>query len=74
MAALEVYPDGAASRANRMPITSLEPSPRFEKVVEASGGYGERVEEPDELPAALERAMKVVKKEKRQALLNVITE
>jgi acetolactate synthase-1/2/3 large subunit len=74
MAALEVYPDGAASRANRMPITSLEPSPRFEKVVEASGGYGERVEEPDELPAALERAMKVVKQEKRQALLNVITE
>jgi acetolactate synthase-1/2/3 large subunit len=31
-----------------------------------------RVEEPGELPAALKRALKVVKEEQRQALVNVI--
>ena len=67
-----VYPAGHAVRANRMPLSSLEPSPRFEKVVEASGGYGERVETAADLPAALERALHAVKVEKRQALLNVI--
>ncbi len=74
-ATLEVYPSGEASKANRtQPIADLDPSPAFEKIVEASGGYGEKVENPDELPEALARAMKVVKREKRQALLNVITE
>jgi acetolactate synthase-1/2/3 large subunit len=73
-AALEIYPDGVASKANLVPITSLDPSPKFEKVVEASGGYGECVEDPEKLPEAIERALKVVKKERRQALLNVITQ
>jgi acetolactate synthase-1/2/3 large subunit len=41
-------------------------------VVAAHGGYGEMVENPAELPAALQRALKVVKEEKRQAVLNVI--
>jgi acetolactate synthase-1/2/3 large subunit len=41
-------------------------------VCRASGGHGERVEDPAQLPAALERALRVVKDEKRQALLNVI--
>jgi acetolactate synthase-1/2/3 large subunit len=66
-----VYPDGHAVRANRMPLTSLEPAPRYEMIVEASGGYGERVEAADDLPAALERALHAIKREKRQALLNV---
>ena len=35
------------------------------------GGYGERVEKPGDLPGALDRAIKQVKKN-RQALLNVI--
>ena len=43
-----------------------------ETVCEAAGGYGERVESPDELPAALDRALAVVRNERRQALLNVI--
>jgi acetolactate synthase-1/2/3 large subunit len=67
-----VYPDGQAVRANRMPLTSLEPAPRYETIVEASGGYGERVDEADELPAALRRAIDAIKREKRQALLNVV--
>jgi len=35
-------------------------------------GYGEMVDDPQELLAALKRALKVVKEEKRQAVLNVI--
>jgi acetolactate synthase-1/2/3 large subunit len=38
------------------------------------GGHGERVSEPKELMPALERALKVVKEEKRQALVNVCLE
>ena len=34
--------------------------------------YAARVEEPGELPDALQRALKAVKEERRQALLNVI--
>jgi acetolactate synthase-1/2/3 large subunit len=51
---------------------SLEPSPQYEKYVEASGGYGEQVTERAALPAALARALRVVREERRQALLNVI--
>jgi acetolactate synthase-1/2/3 large subunit len=53
------------------PFSTLEPSPRFEKVVEASGGYGARVDSAADLLPALQRALKVVKEEKRQALVNV---
>jgi acetolactate synthase-1/2/3 large subunit len=66
-----VYPDGFAARSNRMPLASLEPSPAYEKIIEASGGYGERVETADDLPQALDRALHAVRAEKRQALLNV---
>ena len=54
-----------------MPLTSLEPAPRYELIVAASGGYGERVEAADELPAALDRALDVTR-DRRQALLNVV--
>jgi acetolactate synthase-1/2/3 large subunit len=66
-----LYPDGYAARDNQAPLTFMEPSPSFEKIVEASGGHGELVERPDQLPAALERALRAVKVEGRQALLNV---
>ncbi len=69
-----MYPDGQALKQNRMPLAELEPSPDYERVVEASGGYGERVEDPATLPEALQRAARVVREEGRQALLNVITQ
>ena len=74
-AARSVYPDGrAAQLGTPSPLSSLEPAPRFEKYVEASGGYGECVTDPKELPGALERALTIVRRERRQALLNVICE
>ena len=72
-ATLGLYPDGAASRINRAPLTYLDPSPDYHKIVEASGGFGEEVKEPGELPGALERALKAVDVDKRQAVLNVHT-
>ena len=41
-------------------------------VCQAAGGYGERVDDPAEVPAAIERALHAVRVEKRQALLNFV--
>jgi acetolactate synthase-1/2/3 large subunit len=71
-ATLSMYPDGYAARDNMPEFTCLEPSPDYEKLVEACGGYGEKVTDPAELPAALQRALHAVRVEKRQAVLNVI--
>jgi acetolactate synthase-1/2/3 large subunit len=71
---LATYPKGFASSTKEPPFATLEPSPRFEHVIRASGGHSERVTEPQALMPALERAMKVVREEKRQALLNVCLE
>jgi acetolactate synthase-1/2/3 large subunit len=71
---LATYPKGEASQRAKPPFATLEPSPRFEHVIQASGGHGERVTEPKQLLPALERALKVVKEEKRQALVNVCLE
>ena len=65
-------PGGFAAKAESVPLCELEPSPRFDLICEANGGYGALVEEPADLPGALERALHVVKSEQRQALLNVI--
>ena len=70
-ATLADYPDGYAAKAASPPFSALEPAPRFEHVVRASGGHGERVTEPGELRPALERALRVVRGEKRQALVDV---
>jgi acetolactate synthase-1/2/3 large subunit len=67
-----MYPDGLASRSNQPTFVQLGKLPAFEQICEAAGGYGERVEDPATLPDALERAISVVKNERRQALLNVI--
>jgi acetolactate synthase-1/2/3 large subunit len=69
---LELYPDGVAHRTGNFPTCDLSPSPQFEMIAQACGGYAERVEDPGELPRALQRALKAVQVEKRQALLNVI--
>jgi acetolactate synthase-1/2/3 large subunit len=71
---LSTYPKGHASQMREPPFATLEPSPRFEHVVQASGGHGEAVTEPKALLPALERALTVVKNEKRQAVLNVCLE
>jgi acetolactate synthase-1/2/3 large subunit len=73
-ATLSVYPDGAAAKVNRAALTYLEPAPAYEAIVRASGGHGERVERVEDLPGAFARALYAVEVEKRQAVLNVLTE
>lgn len=60
-AALNMYPDGDAAKANVMPLTSLRPSPDFAAVAKASRAYGEQVLDGKDLPAALERAKAAIK-------------
>ena len=71
-ATLAVHPDGWAARTNRFPLSDLQPTARFEKICEAFGGYGERVENPEQIQPALNRALHAIQNEKRQALLNII--
>ena len=54
------------------PITFLDGISKYEKAVEVADGHGERVTEPGELMGALERALKAVTVERRQALVNVM--
>src|SRR5690606_1554405 len=65
------YPHGKAASANRMPLGSLEPSPDFQMVARASRAHAERVEQAEDLPAALERALDVIRRERRAALLDL---
>ena len=67
-----LHPQGWAAKNNNFPLTELSPSTAYEMICEANGGYGERVEDPQELVPALQRALRVVREEQRQALLNVI--
>ena len=50
-----MYPEGVAVETGNYLGTHIN-SPDFVKVIEAFGGYGERVEDPEALPAALRRA------------------
>lgn len=71
-ACLGLHPDGWAATTRHIPLSDLAPAPRYEEIVRAFDGYGERVEEPAELVPALRRALHAVREERRQALLNVV--
>jgi len=71
-ATLGLNPDGYAASTERAPLTYFTVEQHYNKLVEVSGGYGERVTEARQMLPALERAMKAVLVEKRQALLNVV--
>jgi acetolactate synthase-1/2/3 large subunit len=67
-----VYPEGWQEKTTTYPFSDLSPNLDFEMICRAAGGYGERVEDPADVPAAFERALHAVRVEKRQALLNII--
>ncbi|SFR08777.1 thiamine pyrophosphate-requiring protein [Poseidonocella sedimentorum] len=66
-----LYTEGLARKANDVPLTSLRPSPDFTKTAEASRAYTETITDGRDLPAALERAIKVATEERRQVLFNI---
>jgi acetolactate synthase-1/2/3 large subunit len=65
------YPDGAAIRQNRIPLTSLEPLPDFTQIAKASRAHAERINHGEDLPGALRRAIEVIRTERRQVLLDL---
>ncbi len=67
-----VHPKGWAARTENFPLTRFTAQPAHEMFVKAYGGYGEAVMEPSQLPSVLTRAFKIVKEEKRQAVVNVL--
>ena len=68
---LDIYPDGEASKANHVPMVPFMPTPAYGDIAGASGCYAETIEQAEDLPGALERALKVIREEKRQVLLDV---
>ncbi|MDG2113773.1 MAG: thiamine pyrophosphate-requiring protein [Actinomycetota bacterium] len=70
-AARLVYPDGHAVRNDSFTFSDLQPSIDYELVCQAAGGMGERVDDPADLPSAIERGLKAVA-DGRQALLNLV--
>ncbi|MBI4610607.1 MAG: thiamine pyrophosphate-requiring protein [Candidatus Rokubacteria bacterium] len=66
-----LHPQGWAKSTEHFPLSDLTPSPRFEEIVKAFDGYGERVEDPREVTPALQRGLAAVR-EGRQALLNIL--
>jgi acetolactate synthase-1/2/3 large subunit len=51
------YPKGEAVRSGRFAGTGITPRPEYAKLAQAYGGYGEKVERPQDVPAALGRGL-----------------
>jgi acetolactate synthase-1/2/3 large subunit len=68
---VNAYPKGRAAMANEMPLVSLEPSPDFQMIARASRAHAERIEKAEDLPAALDRATRIIREERRGVLLDV---
>jgi acetolactate synthase I/II/III large subunit len=72
-ATMSMFASGAAGRENGLGLADLSPSPPFERYAEADGAFAARVESPADLAAVLAAARNAVLREKRHALVNVIT-
>ena len=66
------YADGYAVRNNDFAVSTLSQSFQYELICQAARGYAERVDDPSQVPEAIQRALHAVKVEKRQTLLNII--
>ena len=69
---LGTHPDGHAARAGEVPLTTFGTVAEFDRIVTAFGGFGARVDEPEQLLPVLREALRVVQEEGRQALVNVM--
>ncbi|MDI1345163.1 MAG: thiamine pyrophosphate-requiring protein [Pseudolabrys sp.] len=66
-----MYPNGHATRANRMPLTQFEPVPDYAAIARACDLWGDTVDYPALLPDAIERAFAEIRNNKRSAVLDV---
>lgn len=70
---LSSHPNGWCAKSGYFPLVGFGTDVQFEKIAEACGGRGFRVERPEELESTLRLALKTVA-EGRQALVNVLCE
>ena len=66
------HEDGYAAKSRHQPITFLDSISNYQKAVEVADGYGEKVTDPNDVMPALQRGLKAVTVEKRQAVINII--
>jgi len=69
---LDMYGKGVAAQDDGRLMAELTPSPDFEAMMKVHGGHGEKVERPEDLVPALQRAAAAVRAG-QQALVNVMT-
>jgi len=65
------HPRGHSARTGRYALCDFPVGIAFDRVAEACGALGLRASAPDELPAALSRALRAVREERRLVLLDV---
>ena len=71
MSALAVHPQGYASRANSIGL-EFDPAPDHSAIAAAAGGaYARKLERSEEVEATIAEALRVVREEKRCAVLDV---
>jgi acetolactate synthase-1/2/3 large subunit len=69
--ALAVHPDGYASKANSLDI-AFDPPPDYAGIAAAAGGaHAAKITRPEEVDPAIAEALRVVREEKRAAVLDV---
>jgi acetolactate synthase-1/2/3 large subunit len=71
-ATVGLHREGYAAKSPRQPITFLDSITNYQKAVEVADGYGEKVTDPNGVLPALERGLRAVTVEKRQAVINII--
>ncbi|MBI3064684.1 MAG: hypothetical protein HYY82_07055 [Deltaproteobacteria bacterium] len=71
-ATVGLHKDGYAAKNPHQPITFLDSISNYQKAVEVADGYGEKVTDSNDVMPALQRGLKAVTVEKRQAVINII--
>ncbi|HEY1298221.1 MAG TPA: thiamine pyrophosphate-requiring protein [Chloroflexota bacterium] len=71
MPVLGLFPDGASKRANAFPGVRFNTPPDYAALARSCHAYGERVEDPAELPAAIDRGLAAVS-DGQAAVLDVV--
>jgi acetolactate synthase-1/2/3 large subunit len=68
---LAVHPDGYASRSDDLGV-AFDPAPDYSGIAAAAGGaFARKVERPEEVEAAVAEAVRVVRNQRRSAVLDV---
>ena len=67
-----LFPEGGSMKTNNFIATNMDSPPNFADIIKANRGYGITIENPDEIKPAILEALRFVKKEKKQALIDVI--